>query len=160
MKLIVWILAIAWIFLRLILLLCKNFFHLIFPCANIFLYFAPPPPRKFPNGPSLMQISIDWKHICCNENSTKTVYHISSFNPLKEEDVDCFDAKETINCYLGNRAWASVLKTQTIRNIWRERGGVKIFYCMNFYSNPSYLQENCFLGYTTFFPGIAACRIF
>ena len=30
------------------------FFHLIFPYANIvFLYFAPPPPNKFSNGPSL-----------------------------------------------------------------------------------------------------------
>ena len=30
------------------------FFHLIFPCANIFLFFAPPPPsHEFSNGPSL-----------------------------------------------------------------------------------------------------------
>ena len=36
-------------------LTCKNFFHLIFPCANIFLVLRPPPPTpdKFSNGPSV-----------------------------------------------------------------------------------------------------------
>ena len=33
-------------------LACMNIFHLIFPCANIFLYFAPHP-HKYSNGPSL-----------------------------------------------------------------------------------------------------------
>ena len=36
-------------------LTCKNFFHLIFPCANIFFVLRPPPsPHKFSNGPSLI----------------------------------------------------------------------------------------------------------
>ena len=30
------------------------FFHLIFPCANIFFFFARPPPHKFSSGPFLI----------------------------------------------------------------------------------------------------------
>ena len=33
------------------------FFHLIFPCANIFFVLHPPPPHKFSNSLSLMNCS-------------------------------------------------------------------------------------------------------
>ena len=33
-----------------------NLFHLIFPCANIFLGTPPPPLNRFSNGPSLMSL--------------------------------------------------------------------------------------------------------
>ena len=37
-----------------------NFFHLIFPCANVFFVLRPPPPppHKFSNGPSLIRRDI------------------------------------------------------------------------------------------------------
>ena len=36
-----------------------NFFHLIFPCANIFfIYFPPPHPYKIPNGLSLQKVQV------------------------------------------------------------------------------------------------------
>ena len=42
----------------------QEFFHLIFPCANFFLYFDPPPPHKFSNVPSLNNVTKVTKACC------------------------------------------------------------------------------------------------
>ena len=62
--------AIAWIFFR-INWRAWIFFHLIFPCANIFfMYFVrpSPPPHKFSNGPSLTCLYI-WTYLYASYQS-------------------------------------------------------------------------------------------
>ena len=55
------------------------FFHLIFPCANIFFVLRPsphpPPPHKFSNGPSLMPIPLIAFQCVFSPNTTR----LSSF---------------------------------------------------------------------------------
>ena len=68
--------AIAWIFFR-INWHAWNFFHLIFPCANIFFWTSPPPPPdKFSNGPSLSKLYT----IISNELSDLSLYFWDLYN--------------------------------------------------------------------------------
>ena len=47
-----------------------NFFHLIFPCANIFFVLRPPP-HKFSNGPSLSGVQFGLKSYAWFQNWKK-----------------------------------------------------------------------------------------
>ena len=109
-----------------------NFFHLIFPCANIFfvLRLRPPPPHKFSNGPSL--------NIVCDKRTVFLVLRLSTtaiyllffisdeatsylLNNVTSACVrinlvgskDPFWTKASLKCYLGDRSQHAALLTDT-----------------------------------------------
>ena len=71
------------------------FFHLIFPCANIFFVLCPPtrPSHKFSNGPSLNSINAP----LCVEPSVRqlTCYLYVTIKCSRENELPCIN-KDTI----------------------------------------------------------------